>query len=279
MTDITQDKASRLPTLFIPHGGGPCFFMEWNPPHMWDQMGDYLRGIAAQIKQKPKAIIVVSAHWEEDQFTVQATPAPDLYFDYYGFPDHTYQLSYPSKGAPELAARVTELASQAGIVVNTDTTRGYDHGVFIPLLLIYPDADIPVIQLSLKKGYDPEAHSDLGKALAPLRDEGVLIIASGMSFHDVGALMRARLGPDPVNASHHFDNWLNEAVTGQTGEARNEALTQWASAPGARVAHPREDHLLPLMVAAGAAGEDAGERTYSETLQPVNTALSGFQFG
>ncbi|MFT4090955.1 MAG: class III extradiol ring-cleavage dioxygenase [Asticcacaulis sp.] len=279
MTNSAQDKAPRLPTLYIPHGGGPCFFMDWNPPHIWDQMGDYLRGIAAHIGQKPKAILVVSAHWEEDDFTVQATPAPDLYFDYYGFPDHTYQLTYPARGAPELAARVTELAAEAGIKVNTDHSRGYDHGVFVPLLLIYPEADIPVIQLSLKKGYDPQSHSELGKALAPLRDEGVLIIASGMSFHDVRALMRAQLGPDPVNASHHFDTWLTGAVTGKTGEDRDAALKLWAYAPGARISHPREDHLIPLMVAAAAAGDDAGQRTYSETLQPVNTALSGYQFG
>jgi len=279
MTPTAQDKASRLPTLFIPHGGGPCFFMEWNPPHMWDQMAGYLRGIAGQVGQTPKTILVISAHWEEENFTVQATPAPDLYFDYYGFPDHTYDLTYPARGAPELAARISALGADAGIRIDTNHRRGYDHGVFVPLLLIYPEADIPVLQLSLKKGYDPEAHIALGKALKPLRDEGVLIVGSGMSFHDVRALMRAQLGSEPENASHHFDVWLTETVTGKTGEDRNAALNLWAYAPGARIAHPREDHLIPLMVAAAAAGDDPAERTYSETLQPVNAALSGFQFG
>lgn len=272
------DKAPSLPVLYIPHGGGPCFFMQWEPPHVWDRMAAYLRGIAADIGDKPKAIVVVSAHWETEHFTVQTTPAPELYFDYYGFPDHTYRLTYPAKGAPELAGRIQQLAAQAGIRVDADDQRGYDHGVFVPFLLICPDADIPVIQLSLKKGYDPEAHIDLGRALAPLREEGVLIVGSGMSFHDVRTLMRGGLGPEP-NASHHFDDWLNAAVTSQTGEARNEALKQWASAPGARISHPREDHLIPLMVAAGAAEDAPGRRTYSETLQPANAALSGFRFG
>ncbi|MFT3996836.1 MAG: class III extradiol ring-cleavage dioxygenase [Asticcacaulis sp.] len=268
-----------LPTLYIPHGGGPCFFMDWNPPHVWDGMAAYLRGIAAQVGQRPKAILVISAHWMTDEFTVQTKAQPGMFFDYYGFPEHTYQLSYPAPGSPELAERVIDLAAKAGIRVGRDDTRDYDHGVFVPFLLMYPDADIPVVQLSIKKNWNPQDHIALGEALAPLRDEGVLIVASGMSFHDLKALIRMSFAYQPVNGSHQFNDWLNDTLTQYTGEAREARLNDWSKGAGARIAHPHEDHLVPLFVAAGAAKDDAAVRTYDETLKPMNTAVSGFQFG
>lgn len=264
---------SKTPTVYIPHGGGPCFFMEWNPRDMWDQMGAYLKRLPQDVGERPKAILVISAHWEESDFTVQTKPAPELFYDYYGFPPETYQLSWPAPGSQTLAARVQELAAQAGITVAANSERDYDHGVFIPLLMAWPDAGIPTIQLSLKKGLDPAEHIALGKALAPLREEGVLIIGSGMSFHSIPRLMGRGEGSGP--ASHAFDDWLQETVKHDL-----QGLIRWADAPNAQDCHPREEHLLPLMVVAGAGNGDAARTTYHEdSLGPTGIAISAFQFG
>jgi len=263
------------PTLYIPHGGGPCFFMDWDPADMWDEMGAYLERLPADVGDKPKALLIVSAHWEEAEFTVQAGPAPGLLFDYYGFPPHTYQLQWPAPGSPELAVRVQELAAQAGMTVRADDRRGFDHGVFIPMLLAWPEADIPTIQLSLKAGLDPETHLALGRALVPLREEGVLIIGSGMSYHNIRRLMQRDTNGDMRHASAAFDAWLQQAVQGDRG-----ALARWAEAPNARLCHPREEHLLPLMVVAGAAGDNPVRTAYHEdSLGPTGVAISAFQFG
>lgn len=265
-------SSTKLPTVYIPHGGGPCFFMDWNPRDMWDQMGAYLRRLPQDIGAAPKAILVISAHWEESEFTVQTKPAPDLLYDYYGFPPQTYQLSWPAPGSQALAARVQDLAAQAGITVAADAQRDFDHGVFIPLLLAWPEAGIPTIQLSLKKGLDAAEHLALGRALAPLRDEGVLIVGSGMSFHSIPRLMGR--GSGSGLASHAFDAWLQDAVQSKT------ELLNWAQAPYAHDCHPREEHLIPLMVVAGAAGDDKARMTYHEdSLGPTGIAISAFQFG
>lgn len=263
----------RFPTFYIPHGGGPCFFMDWNPPHTWDRMAAWLRGLARNLPARPEAILVVSAHWEEPEFTVLTAPRPPLLFDYYGFPPHTYQLSYPAPGAPELAGEVRNRLAGHGIASCADATRGFDHGVFIPLLLVYPQADIPVLQLSLRAGLDPELHLRAGAALAPLREQGVLIIGSGMSFHNMRALMG---GGDTGPASTSFDDWLQQTCQ-LRGAARAERLGAWEQAPAARVAHPREEHLLPLMVAAGAAGDEAGTLAHAD--QVMGAAVSGYRFG
>jgi aromatic ring-opening dioxygenase catalytic subunit (LigB family) len=196
-------------------------------------------------------------------------------FDYHGFPEHTYRLAYPAAGSPELAARVRALLANAGITADEDTARGYDHGVFVPFLLAFPQADIPVVQLSLRADLDPAAHLAIGRALAPLRDEGVLIVGSGMSYHNLREFWSTR--PQDVEAAEHFDTWLTAAVENRESAARDAQLTTWADAPGARAAHPRSEHLLPLMVAAGAGGPDRGRRTYSDRV--FGKAVSGFQFG
>lgn len=268
--------SARLPTLFIPHGGGPCFFMEtppqW-PRDLWDGMAAYLKGIAEAVGEGPKAVLVVSGHWDAERPTLNVAARPPLLFDYYGFPEHTYQLTYPVDGAPELAARVQELLAQAGFDSATESERGLDHGVFVPFKLIYPDADVPVLQLSLLSSMDAEAHLALGRALAPLRDQGVLIVGSGMSYHNLRELFSGR-GNDEAEA---FDAWLDAAVTDPDPAARDRKLAAWASAPGAIESHPEAEHLLPLMVAAGAADADAGRRTYNERL--LGKPISGFQFG
>jgi len=268
------DTGTRMPTLFIPHGGGPCFFMDWQPRDAWDKMAAYLRGIAAGLPQTPKAIVMVSAHWLETDVTVTSGAQPDLIYDYYGFPPHTYELRYPAPGEPALASRLVALLQQAGIRAHENASRGFDHGMFIPMLLMFPQAQIPVVQLSLQTSLDPAAHLAVGRALTALRDEGVLIVGSGMSFHNMRGYGDPRFGP----ISDAFDAWLTQAVQAEPG-ARAQALSDWESAPGARLCHPprAEEHLLPLMVVAGAAGDDQGARVFSDRV--METTLSGFQFG
>ena len=274
--EMGNGASTELPTLYIPHGGGPCFFMEWTagPPDTWDRMGAWLRELGASIGPAPKSIVVISAHWEEERFTVTGHAQPGLIYDYYGFPEHTYRIQYPAPGSPALAQRIRELLGQAGIRAQVDPERGFDHGVFIPFKLIYPGADIPVVQLSLKAGLDPEAHIEAGRALDPLRKEGVLIVGSGMSYHNLNTFFRSR---GPIAASDEFDSWLTQAACAPEADARNDALRRWEQAPGARACHPREEHLLPMMVAAGAAGADAGTKIFSDRV--MGSTVSAYRFG
>jgi aromatic ring-opening dioxygenase catalytic subunit (LigB family) len=274
---MRKKMTTRLPTLFIPHGGGPCFFMEpvGGSKDMWDKMAGYLRGLASEIGQRPEAILVISGHWETERPTVNSSVRPPLLFDYYNFPEHTYRLTYPAPGSPALAGKVRELLAGAGFDSDEDDKRGLDHGVFVPFLLIYPEAQTPIVQLSLQRDLDPQTHLAIGRALAPLRDEGVLIVGSGMSFHNLRVL---RLDDhDIAEAAQRFDDWLAGTVAMSDPKARDKALIGWEEAPFARLCHPQEEHLLPLMVAAGAAGNDRGRRTYSDRIW--SKALSGFQFG
>lgn len=272
-----MNSSARLPTLYIPHGGGPCFFMDPMPgfaPDTWDAMAAFLRGIPATIGTRPQAVLVISAHWECAAPTVLANEKYTLLYDYYGFPEHTYRLTYPASGSPAVGARVQALLAQAGIATQQEQQRGLDHGVFIPFKLIYPDADMPIVQLSLQQNLDPAYHLAVGRALAPLREEGVLIVGSGLSYHN----LREFFTPSaPANqASVQFDAWLGNAISAAPAE-RERLLTQWQAAPGARACHPRSEHLLPLMVAAGAAGSDAGRISYNELL--MGKAVSAYQFG
>jgi aromatic ring-opening dioxygenase catalytic subunit (LigB family) len=262
----------RLPTFFIPHGAGPCFFMDWTrgPADAWDRTAAWLQGMISRLPERPKAILVISGHWEADAFTVGSAAHPGLIFDYYGFPEETYRLTFPAPGAPQLAGRIRKLLAGAGLPAVEDARRGYDHGVFVPLKLVTPDADIPVIQLSLRSGLDPEAHLRAGRALAPLRDEGVLIVGSGMSWHNMRGF-----SPDFTARSRTFDAWLDKAMSDPA--ARDEAIRRWAEAPYARDAHPREEHLAPLFVAAGAAPGEPGQVVFRDEVMDV--ALSAFEFG
>ena len=271
---MPSSNSLRQPALFIPHGGGPCFFMDWNPADTWAGMGDFLKSVAPSLPQRPAAIVMVSAHWMESEFRVTGHARPELIYDYYGFPPHTYELTYPAPGDPELAQRVAELIGAYGLESAVDAMRGFDHGMFIPLKLVFPAADIPVIQLSLRKDLDPLAHLELGRSLAGLRDENVLIIGSGMSFHN----MRAYGDPRYSAMSDEFDHWLTTAV--ESSQAERESLLQdWEKAPHARLCHPPggEEHLIPLLVAAGAGGDDPGRKIYSERV--MQTTISGFRFG
>lgn len=266
--------SSAQPVLFIPHGAGPCFFMEWNPPGIWEGMADFLKGVAATLPSHPRAILMVSGHWLADDFRITAGERPELIYDYYGFPDHTYRIGYPAPGSPLLAERIETRLSEAGLASRRDPARGFDHGMFIPLKLMFPEAEIPVVQLSLRQDLDPAVHLAAGEALAALRREGVLIVGSGMSFHN----MRGYGDPNFTAPSEAFDAWLTEAVEAPP-EQRRAALRDWAKAPHAHQCHPpgHEEHLLPLMVAAGAAGQDIGRKVYSERV--LETQLSAFRFG
>ena len=260
------------PTFFINHGGGPCFFLEPGPMRdTWAELEAYLRGFMNRLAERPRAILVVSGHWEESAPTVNVAPRPPLLFDYGGFPEYTYQLTWPAPGDPALAARVGELLSAAGIGSGREPGRGWDHGVFVPLKVMLPDADIPVVQLSLQADLDPAAHVAIGRALKPLRGEGVLILGSGQSYHNMRGF--ARPGADP--RAEAFDAWLCRAMI--DGRSRDRALIDWAAAPGARDAQPHEDHILPLMVAAGAASGEPGAVDFHG--HALGKPIAGFRFG
>jgi len=262
---------ARLPALYIPHGAGPCFFMDWQPADTWTRMGDWLRGVMDGLPERPRAIVVISAHWEMPAYTVGNAARPGMLFDYSGFPAHTYAFDYASPGDPALAARVRALLEQAGLPNDADDTRGYDHGVFVPLMLMAPEADIPVIQLSLRIGLDAAEHAAVGRALAPLRDEGVYLVGSGMSYHN----MRGYGRPESAAVSDRFDAWLTETVAIADAGARNAALAGWDRHPDGRASHPREEHLIPLMVVAGTS-DAPGRRVFSDRV--LETTVSAFQF-
>ncbi len=239
----------------------------------WSELEAYLHGFAAALDERPRAILVVSGHWEEARPTVNAGVAPPLLFDYGGFPSHTYRLTWPAPGAPDLAARVRGLLGETGMESGSDTSRGWDHGVFVPMKVIFPDADIPTVQLSLRHGLDPATHLALGRALAPLRREGVLIVGSGQTYHNMRGFMGGGGGVDP--AAEAFDAWLRGAMA--DGATRDRSLIAWEQAPGARQAQPHEDHLLPLMVAAGAASGEPGRTVFHG--HALGKPISGFRFG
>lgn len=258
------------PSLFIPHGGGPCFFMP-DPQGTWTRMDAYLRGIAASLPEAPRAILVVSGHWEEPAFAFTVASAhPGLIFDYYGFPPETYRLTWPAPGAPWLAQRGVDLLTAAGLPAAIDGERGFDHGVFVPLKVMFPVAEVPVVQMALHASLDPALHLAAGAALAPLREQGVLILGSGMSFHN----LRAMGDPRVAEPSRAFDRWLSDAAACEPQD-RALRLARWSEAPWARLCHPREEHLLPLMVAAGASA-GPGTQDYGELV--LGGAVSAFRF-
>jgi len=259
----------RQPTLFIPHGGGPCFFMD-DPHGTWTGMRRFLESLPARLPQAPTAIVLVSGHWETAGFRLTGGGHPALIHDYSGFPAHTYQLRYDAPGDPDLARRAAGLLRDAGLQAGVDQGRGFDHGMFVPLKVAFPGADVPVVQLALDRSLDPGLHLAAGRALAPLRDEGVVIIGSGMSFHN----MRGFGDPAFTAPSQRFDHWLTESLA-LDADARAERLVRWQQAPDARTAHPRAEHLLPLMVVAGAAS-GPGEHVYAGHVLEV--AVSGYRF-
>lgn len=263
---------ARFPTLFISHGGGPWPYVDAMKAQFAITARE-LSQLPQSLPAKPEAVLVISGHWQEDVFSVATARHPPMEYDYYGFPEHTYHIQYPAPGAPTLAARVRELLGKAGIDSAEDAMRGYDHGTFVPLGLMYPQADVPIAMLSLKADYDAAEHILAGQALQRLRDEGILIIGSGLTYHNMQGFGR----PESMALSQAFERYLYDAITQPNAAMRLEKLKHWETAPAARLVHPREDHLLPLMVAAGAAGEDAGRRLFID--KAMHAAMASYRFG
>lgn len=261
----------RLPAYFITHGGGPWPYVpEMHAAHR--ALEASLHDIPRQLAGRPRALLVISAHWITPRFSVMSGAQPPMLYDYYGFPEQAYAVQYPAPGSPTLAGRVLQLLEGAHIDAELDDRRGFDHGAFVPAAVIYPQADIPMLQLSLRAGFDPAVHIAAGRALAPLRDEGVLIIGSGSSYHNLRAS-----GAMAQDTSKRFDDWLQRVMALPAAE-RTAALIDWEKAPAARQAHPQEEHLLPLMVALGAAEEDTATTVYHENTFFGGVTASSFRF-
>lgn len=251
-----------ITSLYISHGGGPLPLLK-DRSHA--EMVDTLHEIAREI-ERPDAIIVISAHWEASKPRITAAGHPPLIYDYYGFPEESYQVRYPCPGEPALARRVSDSLAAAGIDCFLDDRRGFDHGLFVPLKIMYPDADIPCIQVSLDTSLDPASHIAMGQALSALTDENLMVLGSGFSFHNMKAFFGTPT-EDSKRMNQAFEEWLvNTCSSTQLGEEeRRQRLVNWTNAPHARYCHPREEHLLPLHVCYGVAGT-ACSKVYTATI-------------
>jgi aromatic ring-opening dioxygenase catalytic subunit (LigB family) len=246
----TENKAQMV---YFSHGGGPL-------PILGDAshkaMVDFMVRLPAQLRT-PDAIVVISAHWEESEATLLGAQQPAMFYDYYGFPDEAYAITYPAPGSPKLANRIAALLEENHLPARVDPQRGFDHGLFIPLKLMYPQANIPSLQLSLLRGLDPAAHIALGNALRGLINENILVIGSGFSFHNMRAFSWQGMGA-PDGANDAFQDWLiDTCASAMPQPEREQRLINWEKAPSARYCHPREEHLLPLHVCAAMAGKPA----------------------
>ena len=264
--------AARMPVVFVSHGGGPWPWVDGMREAFAKTAHEFAQ-LPKLLPQKPRAVLVITGHWEESDFTISTASHPPMEYDYSGFPAHTYEIVYPAPGAPELATHIVHLLRAAGLVVHEDPSRGFDHGVFVPLYLMYPEAEVPVLMLSMKHGYDPAEHLRLGQALAPLREEGVLILGSGLTYHNMRGFGRG----ESTSPAAEFEQYLNAAISAPDAAQRAALLEAWERAPAARLAHPREDHLVPLFVVAGAAGEDAGRRLFAD--YAMNVTMATYVFG
>ncbi|PSC71563.1 dioxygenase [Micractinium conductrix] len=273
-------SAARAPCIYLTHGGGP-FPVIGGPGHAG--LTKFLKAWPTSLPEPPKALLVVSGHWETAVPTVTSAPRPELIYDYHGFPPESYEINYPAPGDPQLADKVCSLLKAAGMECQKDAKRGFDHGTFIPLVLAFPKADIPVVQLSLAASLDPQLHIKMGEALAPLRDEGVAIIGSGSSFHNMPALFAAmggmsEAGRAALQRSKTFDEWLQYVCTDPQlpYEKRAELLAGWRKAPEGQYSHPREEHLLPLHVCLGAGRGGAAKVVFDDLAMGVK--CSSFQW-
>ena len=264
---------SPSPSLFVSHGS-PMLMLTETPARA------FLGGLGQDFDKtfgRPAAVLCVSAHWETEAPMLDGAAVPETIHDFGGFPEALYQMQYPAPGAPALAARAAGLLGAAGLAAEVAPARGLDHGAWVPLKLAYPDADIPVLQLSIQHHLGPAHHLAVGRALAPLRDEGVLVLGSGSAVHNLPDVMARRQAgraetPDWAAA---FDDWLDATVA--AGDAA--ALADYrAQAPGAVDSHPRDEHLLPLMTAFGAAGPDAKGTRIHASFELGSLSMAAFRF-
>ena len=263
---------TRLPVFFLSHGGGPWPYID-EMHKQFTQSDLEFRKMAKNLPEKPVSIIVISGHWQTPEFRVSSAKTPAMEYDYFGFPEHTYHISYPAPGSPYLAQKIIDLLTLSGIPCTPDAQRGFDHGIFVPMVIMYPEADIPIVSISIKSDFNPTEHLRLGEALIPLRNEGVLIIGSGLTYHNL-----PKFGSKEASSvSKIFENWLNTSISETDVQTRNKNLINWEHAPEARKAHPREDHLIPLLVIAGAAGENIGRRIFLEHVW--NVTMASYSFG
>lgn len=269
---------TQSPVLFIPHGGGPLPLLEGKKLENKKPGGNAHESMVRFLQEftptlgKPSAIIVISAHWEEDKPTITSGEKPSLVYDYFGFPDEAYEIQYPAPGQPELAKRIHQLLNDDGIDAVLDDERGFDHGMFVPLKIMYPDANIPCVQLSLLKSLDAEKHIQMGNALSSLKNENILVLGSGFSFHNLRAMMTTT--PDQRDEENEtFEQWLVDTCTNPaiSEEQRANRLIQWEQAPSARYCHPREEHLLPLHVCYGM-GQTAAKLVFNDYLLAKKTS-------
>jgi aromatic ring-opening dioxygenase catalytic subunit (LigB family) len=263
---------TRMPSFFISHGGGPWPWMsDWRA--MFKNLEASFVQMVKDLPERPRAILMISGHWEDDSFAVMTAANPPMVYDYSGFPPETFQIQYKSPGAPLIARRAADLIKAAGLPVRLDATQGYDHGTFVPAFVMYPDASVPLFQISLKRGYNPAEHLALGRALAPLRDEGVLILGSGLSYHNLQLF-----GPAAKIPSEAFDDWLVR-VMADAPAARTAALLDWEKAPYARTCHAQEDHFAPIWAVIGAAEHDPATMVYHDTDLFGGVTASSYRLG
>ena len=257
-----------LPTLFLSHGS-PMRAVEPGPAGAaWKAIADAL--------PRPRAVLMVSAHWETGMPIVTASAKPDTIHDFGGFPDALYRIRYPAPGAPALAARTAELLKAAGITAGLDGCRGLDHGAWVPMMHMYPGHDVPVAQLAVQPGRGAAYHLAVGRAISPLADEGVLVIGSGHVTHNLRDWIDSRGRREPLDYAAAFASWLHDTLARRD----DEALVAWRErAPGAARAHPTEEHFLPIFVAWGAAGRDATAARVHEGFDGPALVMDAYAFG
>lgn len=262
-----------MTALYLTHGGGPLPLLG-DPAHT--ELIRFMETVADRFP-RPQAIVVVSAHWEMPQPSITGNPAPGLMYDYGGFPPESYEIRYPAAGAPGLAVQIKQRLINHGFDARLDDRRDFDHGTFVPLKLMYPEADIPCLQLSLLTSLDPAEHLRLGQALSETVEDQVLLVGSGSSFHNMRAMIGSMQGQASGRAeSEEFNRWLIDTCTSAeiSADQRRQRLLDWEQAPRARYCHPREEHLLPLHVCAGSAGFAPAALVFDGTL--AGLSLSSF---
>ncbi len=258
---------NRMPTLFLSHGS-PMYAVEPGVAgRAWAKLGRTLA--------RPRAVLMVSAHWETSVPMLTGNPQPETIHDFGGFPPELYRLSYPARGAPELAAQCVTLLKAGGIAAGVDGCRGLDHGAWVPLRWMYPDADIPVVQLSVQPDLGPAHHIQLGRALAPLTQDGVLIVGSGHTTHNLRDWMANTRRPEPLKYVQAFSAWLATTLAAHDTDG---LVAYRERAPDAVRAHPSEEHFLPLFVAYGAAGENPRPERIIDGFENGALAMDSYLF-
>jgi 4,5-DOPA dioxygenase extradiol len=259
---------SRQPAIFVSHGS-PTLPLEQSAAT------DFLRKLGPSLG-RPQAILAVSAHWDTPAPAVSAVERPETIYDFYGFPPELYRLRYPAPGAPQLADRTAGLLAAKGMRAQIDPGRGLDHGAWTPLILMYPEADIPVTQLSIQSRLGPDHHVRLGEALRPLRDEGVLIFASGGATHNLRELRHQRGNPVPQPWVVEFNEWLADALTSRRKE--EDLLAYREKAPHAVRNHPTDEHLIPLFVALGAGDPGGATQRLHSSIESGVISMDAYRF-